>query len=234
MFPIRDSQPTRTFPFVTIALIVINLLIFIFIYFSAIAAPEPDLYLANVYMKFGLVPAKVFGTVPSGNVPWLLTFITSIFLHGSWSHVIFNMLYLWIFGNNIEDYLGHFHFVIFYLLAGIFSSLVQVIVMSQANVPIIGASGAIAGVMGAYFLFFPRSKVRTLVVIIYFITFIDVPAPVYLLIWFLLQLFEGFTSFGAATGTAFFAHVGGFIFGFLYALIVRAIYKRRRGYESYF
>jgi len=106
VFPIRDSQPTRTFPFVTIALIVINLLIFIFIYFSAIAAPEPDLYLANVYMKFGLVPAKVFGTVPSGNVPWLLTFITSIFLHGSWSHVIFNMLYLWILETTLKTTWG--------------------------------------------------------------------------------------------------------------------------------
>jgi membrane associated rhomboid family serine protease len=143
------------------------------------------------------------------------------------------MLFLWIFGNNVEDYLGHFHFLIFYLLSGIFASLIQILTMGKSSVPVIGASGAIAGTMGAYFLLFPRSRIRTLVFIFFFITIIEIPAPVYLLIWFLSQLFEGLSNFGVASGIAFFAHIGGFIFGLFYALLIGKHAGRKRRYLYY-
>lgn len=229
MIPLRDTQEIETFPYITILLIVVNSIIFIYMYFTSLSFSNPDLYLANVYLKYGLVPSKIFGGGIRLSSPYL-TFITSLFLHGSWSHLIGNMLFLWIFGNNVEDYFGHFHFLIFYLLAGIFASLVQIATLPVSDVPVIGASGAIAGTMGAYFLLFPRSRIRTLVFLFFFITIVEIPAPVYLLIWFLLQLFEGFTTFASASGIAFFAHVGGFLFGLIYALILR---KNGRRYEYY-
>jgi len=217
MIPLRDTEEIETVPFFTILLIVVNSLIFMYIYFTAEAMPVPEEYLASVYGQFGLVPAKILNA-PLFSMSYL-TFITSIFLHGSWSHLIFNMLFLWIFGNNIEDYFGHFHFLFFYLLAGVIASLVQLLTMSTSSMPVIGASGAIAGIMGAYFLLFPRSRIRTLV-FFFFITIVEIPAPVYLLIWFLSQLFEGLSSFGVASGVAFFAHIGGFVFGLLYAALI--------------
>jgi len=226
VLPLRDTQPTRTFPFVTILLIVINIVIFTAIYFTAYSSPDPESFLASVYFQYGLVPSRL---VNLKDISVLLTFITSLFLHGGWAHLLGNMLFLWIFGNNVEDYFGHFRFVIFYLLAGVVASLVQVLTMGLSNTPVIGASGAIAGTMGAYFLLFPRSRVKTLVFILIFFTLVDIPAPVYLLIWFLMQLFEGFTTFGSASGVAFFAHVGGFLFGVLYAYLIRK--NARRYYD---
>ncbi|MGB9793479.1 rhomboid family intramembrane serine protease [Caldisericum exile] len=231
MLPLRDTEEIETFPFITISLIVINSFIFAYVYFTAISTPNPDQYLASIYLKYGLVPTRLLSSPPFGL--GYLTFITSIFLHGSWSHLIFNMLFLWIFGNNVEDYLGHFHFLIFYLLSGIFASLIQILTMGKSSVPVIGASGAIAGTMGAYFLLFPRSRIRTLVFIFFFITIIEIPAPVYLLIWFLSQLFEGLSNFGVASGIAFFAHISGFIFGLFYALLIGKHAGRKRRYLYY-
>lgn len=231
MIPLRDTEEIETFPFVTILLIIINSFIFMYIYFTAAASPVPTQYLANVYLNYGLVPEKILhGPL---NIGTYLTFITSIFLHGSWTHLIFNMLFLWIFGNNVEDYFGHLHFLIFYLIAGIFASLIQLLTMGASRVPVIGASGAIAGTMGAYFLLFPRSRIRTLVFIFVFITILEIPAPVYLLIWFISQLFEGLSSFGFASGIAFFAHVGGFVFGLIYAALIGRHVGRKRRYLYY-
>ena len=136
------------------------------------------------------------------------------------------------FGNNVEDYLGTKGFVIFYLLGGAVASLTQVAMNPISKVPIIGASGAIAAIMGAYFYLFPRSRVKTLVFIFFFITFIEVPASLFLIVWFLMQLSSAFTTFGAAAGVAFWAHVGGFVFGFLAAMIIK---KTKRGKaENYY
>jgi membrane associated rhomboid family serine protease len=231
VIPLRDTEEIETFPFITILLIIVNSFIFMYIYFTAASASVPEQYLANVYLKYGLVPKNILNA-PLFSAPYL-TFITSIFLHGSWSHLIFNMLFLWIFGNNVEDYFGHFHFLLFYLLAGIFASLIQLLTMGASTVPVIGASGAIAGTMGAYFLLFPRSRIRTLVFIFFFVTIIEIPAPVYLLIWFMSQLFEGLSNFGVASGIAFFAHVGGFIFGVLYAALIGRYAGRKRRYLNY-
>lgn len=219
MLPLKDTQPTKTFPFVTILLILVNSLIFFDMYFTAQSSVSASEYLASFYYKYGFVPSRLF---PLNNLSTLLTFITSLFLHGSFMHLAGNMLFLWIFGNNVEDYFGHLHFTIFYLISGIFASLFQAFTMGlSSNVPIIGASGAIAGIMGSYFLLYPRSRIKTLIFIVFFITLVDIPAPVYLIIWFLMQLYEGFTSFGAASGVAFFAHIGGFLFGYLYTLVFR-------------
>jgi len=231
VIPLRDTEEIETFPFITILLIIVNSFIFMYIYFTAASAPVPEQYLANVYLTYGLVPKNILNA-PLFSAPYL-TFITSIFLHGSWSHLIFNMLFLWIFGNNVEDYFGHFHFLLFYLLAGIFASLIQLLTMGASTVPVIGASGAIAGTMGAYFLLFPRSRIRTLVFIFFFVTIVEIPAPVYLLIWFMSQLFEGLSNFGVASGIAFFAHVGGFIFGVLYAALIGRHAGRKRRYLNY-
>lgn len=231
MIPLRDTEQIETFPFVTIFLIIVNSAIFIYTYALSLSTVNPNAFLSKIYLTYGLVPSKVLNS-PLPNSSYV-TFITSLFLHGSWSHIIFNMLFLWIFGNNVEDYFGHFHFLFFYLLSGVVASLIQVSVMGSSNVPVIGASGAIAGTMGAYFLLFPRSRIRTLVFIVLFVTIVDIPAPVYLLVWFLSQLFEGLTSFGVATGIAFFAHIGGFVFGFLYALLIGKYVGRRGRYQYY-
>jgi len=161
-----------------------------------------------------------------------MTFITSIFLHGGWLHLLGNMLYLYIFGDNVEDRLGHFRYLLFYLLCGVFASIVQVLSAPDAWVPMVGASGAIAGVMGAYFCLFPYSRVVTLVFIFFFIEFIEIPAFFFLLFWFVLQFLNGTLSFSsqsgaAGGGVAWWAHIGGFVAGILLLLV----FKRRRQYR---
>jgi membrane associated rhomboid family serine protease len=201
MIPLRDVIPSRTTPYITITIIVLNALAWLF----EISLPEPVL---NQFLTvYGVVPA--YFSAP--------TLITSMFLHGSWSHVIGNMWYLWIFGDNIEDNLGHGRFMIFYLLCGIAAAAGQIAMDPYSTLPTIGASGAIAGVMGGYFVLYPHSRVLTLIPWI-FIQIVELPAIVLLGFWFLMQLFSaGAIAVTASShgggGVAFAAHVAGFVVG---------------------
>ncbi len=175
--------------------------------------------------------AYVYGVVPAG-FSWP-DVVTSMFLHDGWMHFIGNMLYLWIFGDNVEDHLGHGRFLAFYLLCGAVAATVQVFVHPFSAIPMIGASGAIAGVMGAYFVLFPQSRILTAVFLLVFIDIVEIPALFFLGIWFLMQLFSGVGSLGATTavgGTAFWAHVSGFAVGAAGGLVVRMRATARRQY----
>ena len=200
MIPLRDVIPSRTFPFVTITIIVLNALAFVFE-----LSLDPRALREFLYM-YGVVPADF-------HVP---TLITSMFLHGGWSHILGNMWYLWIFGDNVEDQCGHGRFVVFYLLCGMAAAMGQVLISPTSVLPTIGASGAIAGVMGAYFVLYPQSRVLTLIPIFWF-EVIEVPAIVLLGFWFLMQLVNaGAIAATASTtggGVAFAAHVAGFLVG---------------------
>jgi len=214
MLPIRDDTPSRTFPLVTFLLVLANGLVWLW---------EVSLgggtALNHFYYQFGFVPGVLTGVykAPSWAIaPYFLTTLTSMFIHGSWGHILGNMLFLWIFGNNIEDHLGHNKYLLFYLAGGVVAALVQLLSGPTSEVPTIGASGAIAAVMGAYFFLYPKAKVQTLVFFI-FITIVRLPAWIFLGIWFVMQLFEG--TFGAAQGVAVWAHVGGFLFGVVIAWI---------------
>src|ERR1039457_3992267 len=218
MFPLKDTQPSYTRPVVTITLIVINVLVFLFEFSLGPRA-------LNILVQYyGLVPDQFR----------LSTVLTSMFLHGGWMHVLGNMWFLWIFGDNVEDLLGHWKFLLFYLLCGVAAALGQVLSNPYSTAPMVGASGAIAGVMGAYLIKFPRARVLTLVFILFFITTIEIPAPIMLAYWFVIQLFSGLGSIArthlSEGGTAFFAHVAGFVAGIVLVKVMGASgqYNRRR------
>jgi len=216
MFPVSDVIPSRTVPFVTVGLIVVNALVF----FYQLALGPADL---RVFMaSYAVVPAWF----------WAPSLVTSQFLHAGWMHIIWNMVYLWIFGDNVEDRLGHVGYLIFYLGAGAAAGLLQVLFNPFSGVPMVGASGAIAGVMGAYFVLYPQSRVLTAVFIIFFIDLVEIPAVFFLGIWFLMQVLSGIGSLGvsnaAGGGTAFWAHVGGFVVGGLIGLVLR---RRRYSWQ---
>ena len=260
MIPIKDENPTFSTPIVTIALIVINILVFF---------TEPVLTSGRVHTELNVIPAcaqdpgtcnqlRYFAC--NAAVPYELThgeragdvvargdrfktgqenisavmeriscrhksiwlsILKSMFLHGSILHIAFNMLFLWVFGNNVEDRLGKIRFVAFYLLAGLAATYAQSYVFPDSAVPLIGASGAIAGILGAYLLMFPRARVRSLVILIIFITAIEVPAWVMIGLWFVTQLFSSVGSVSGDTGVAYMAHVGGFLAGMLLLLVFR-------------
>jgi membrane associated rhomboid family serine protease len=202
MIPLRDVIPSRTTPYITVTIIVINALAWLF------ELSMPRQVLDGFLRLYGVVPAEF-------SAP---TLITSMFLHGSWSHVLGNMWYLWIFGDNVEDRMGHTRFVIFYLLCGIVAAFGQIAMNPQSILPTIGASGAIAGVMGAYFVLYPHSRVLTLIPLIIIWEVIELPAIMLLGFWFLMQLFSAGTVAITATthgsgGVAFMAHVAGFVSG---------------------
>jgi len=237
MIPLRDTQEISIFPIGTLTIIAINVVVFLGMLFYSSASTNPGVALNNTYLRYGLIPYQL----TSGNIivlsslqPTWLTVFTSMFLHGGFLHILGNMWYFWIFGNNIEDYLGTAKFMIFYLLGGVAAALTQVAVSPSSKVPVIGASGAIAAVMGAYFYLFPRSRVKTLVFIFFFITFIEIPAHFFLLIWIVMQLSSAFMSFGAASGVAFWAHVGGFVFGLLAAMLFKSMRHGRHEREIYY
>jgi membrane associated rhomboid family serine protease len=216
MIPLRDVIPSRTTPYITVTIISLNALAWIYELFL----PRDELTL--FLQAFGVVPAQ-FQTP---------TLFTSMFLHGSWSHVVGNMWYLWIFGDNVEDRVGHVRFAAFYLLCGLVAAVGQIFMDPEAALPMIGASGAIAGVMGAYFVLYPRSRVLTLIPLIIFWEVIEVPAIVLLGFWFLMQLFSaGAIAATASTGggIAFMAHVAGFVSGIVAIYAFRQP-KGRQGY----
>jgi membrane associated rhomboid family serine protease len=215
MIPLSDQIPTRRFPIITVLLILVNVVVFG--YELMIQSAGGDNALQDFIMNYGLVPAQVTSSSPS-HVLWM--FVASMFLHGSLLHIGGNMLYLWIFGNNIEDVLGHFWFVAFYFACGFAASFAQLIVSWGSPVPGIGASGAIAGVLAAYLIFFPRAQINTLLILGIFITIRRLPAILVLGVWFALQLFSGFVNMGQTQqgGVAFFAHIGGFMAGLILSL----------------
>jgi membrane associated rhomboid family serine protease len=215
MIPLRDIIPSRTTPVVTIALIAINVLVFLYELSLGRAVDPFTLY-------WGLVPAAF---------SWV-TVLTSMFLHGGFLHVAGNMLYLWIFGDNVEDRMGHGRFLVFYLLCGVAAALAQTITAPDSVIPMVGASGAIAGVMGAYFVLYPKSRIVTLIPIFFFFQVIEVPAILFLGIWFLMQFLSGLGSIvsvasGSAGGVAFWAHVAGFVAGISGVVVFRRPERQR-------
>jgi membrane associated rhomboid family serine protease len=228
MIPVRDDQPRFGIPYVTYFLIGLNLVIFLFE-----ATLSPQSFKVLLY-QLGMVPANITavlaGTGRMGLTAAFLPTVTSMFLHGSWMHVIGNMWFLWIFGDNIEDYLGHFKYLLFYLLSGLGAAFAQVILNPHSRVPTVGASGAIAGVLGAYFLLYPRAKV-----LIWFPIFFlfYLPAWVTLGYWFAMQFVSGaaasIASYSETSGgVAFWAHVGGFVAGIV---LIKIFPERPRRYR---
>jgi len=211
--PLKDENPTQRFPVVTVVLITLNILVFLYQVFS----PEG---LQHFIYRMGAIPYEITHFTTISQLPRIsppLTLLTSLFLHGSFFHLFGNMLYLWIFGNNIEDFLGPFRYILFYLLSGLGASLVHIIFHPSSIVPMIGASGAIAGVLGAYFLLYPGARVLSLV----FIWILPVPAFFILGLWFVAQVM----NIGIGGGVAWFAHVGGFLIGIV---LIRIYIKRKR------
>jgi len=218
MIPLRDTQPSRTTPVVTIGIIVVNVLVFLY-------QISLDRFSVNhLIAEYGVIPDRLRA----------LSLVTSMFLHGGWMHVIGNMWFLWIYGDNVEDVLGHARYLLFYLLSGVAAALLQVALSPDSHVPMIGASGAIAGVMGAYLVKFPHSRILTLIPVFVFFTTVEVPAVFMLLYWFVIQFFSGVGSIGyshlSQGGVAWFAHVGGFVAGMILILLLatRDPYARRR------
>lgn len=218
MIPLRDNIPTLRFSYMTYVFIALNVLV----WFYEVTLPAGRL--EAFITQYGYVPARVVETISSGQFApvVLLTLVTSIFLHGGWLHIIGNMLYLHIFGNNVEDSMGHLRFVVFYLLIGVLANFGQVLVSPDSTIPGIGASGAIAGVLGAYLILYPRAGVLVFVPIAFIFT---LPAIAVLGLWFVLQLFQGAASLAAgmagAGGVAFWVHVVGFGLGMGLILLFR-------------
>lgn len=250
MFPYKDENPTERPSFVTIAIIAANVLAFVLLQGAGAEGP-----LVRSVCNLGLVPGEILGSAPPGSrvelapgmvcivdpIPNYWTVITSMFLHGGWFHLIGNMVFLWVFGNNIEDAMGHAKFVVFYLLCGVAAAATQTFLSPRSVVPMVGASGAISGVLGAYLLLYPRVRVHTLIILPIYITTVALPAYIMLGYWALLQLIGGLAGLNEIEkgGVAFFAHVGGFAAGLLLVrLFVSEDVLRRRptppaGYYRY-
>ncbi|MDZ4178640.1 MAG: rhomboid family intramembrane serine protease [Coriobacteriia bacterium] len=230
MIPLYDDNPTRRFPLLTIAFIVCNVAAFIF------EVTRDPAELNALVSTYGFVPARFFDSPTSAAS--LLSLVTAMFLHGGWLHLGGNMLYLWIFGNNIEDRLGKLRFIAFYLGCGVLASLTQAFIDPESTVPLVGASGAIAGVLGAYLVLYPRARVVTVIPIFFIIELATVPAVFVIGLWFVLQLAQGLGSIGTMTGVAWWAHVGGFLAGVIAvaplaaADLVRRVRAKRRRRKS--
>ena len=234
MIPLRDANPTRRTAWVTLGLIAINVAVF-FLW-------EPITGSAREQTRFfvceGAIPRELssFETLPEvqqicGSKSFLVSLFTSMFLHGGILHIAGNMLYLWVFGNNVEDRMGPVPFLLFYLAGGIVAAYAQVLPNPDSITPLVGASGAIAAALGAYLVLFPQARVLTLVPIFFFLQLMELPAMLVLGFWFVLQAFQGVGSLQADTGVAWFAHIGGFVFGALVALL---FYRRREPNQVYY
>lgn len=213
MIPVRDTIKTHRTPVVNYALIGINVVVFLWMFLNSGRIEQ-------IYDQYALVPASFSNGL---NFKSILNIFTSMFMHGGWMHLIGNMLYLWIFGDNIEDRLGSGKYLAFYLLGGVAAALMQILVDPSSPIPMVGASGAIAAVLGAYLVLYPNSRVYTFIPIGFWTRLRPVPAILVLGMWFLLQLINGVGSLGVAEngGTAYFAHIGGFLFGLLVGYIVK-------------
>ena len=220
MIPLRSSERIYSRTFVTGALIAVNVIVFLY-------QKTLSYYRLNQFvMSWGIVPDDL----------QLISLFTSMFLHGGWLHLLGNMLFLWVFGRNLEDLIGGGRYLTFYLLCGFVAAVTQVLANPYSPVPVIGASGAIAGVMGAYLIKFPRSQIDTLAVLFIFVTRIAIPAPFYLLFWFGMQFLSGYESIGDRSytggGVAVFAHIGGFIAGMLLIKLFPSRQRWRHWYDE--
>jgi len=251
VFPLKDNIPTERFPVVTVALIVANVLAYFFFQHGTISLGDPSsqAYLTNLF-DYGYFPYELThpgqqcvpqgdqiacGTGVTGLPATWVTVFTAMFMHGGLLHLGGNMLFLWIFGNNVEDSMGRVKFLAFYLLAGLAATAGQVLIGPNVAVPNVGASGAIAGVLGGYLVLFPRARVITVIFIIFFFTIIELPAVLILGFWFLQQLLFGYFDLsdptGGGGGVAYFAHIGGFAFGVLLIRVFANERRRRRQEE---
>jgi len=224
MIPLKDENPSDTIPIVNIILIITNISVFIYQNYFVPGGAQP------LFLQLGFIPYELSHFVdinPKNLVPVPLTIFTAMFMHGGWLHLLSNMLYLWIFGDNIEDILGHVKYLIFYIVCGIAATLVHGFINIDSQIPTIGASGAIAGILGAYMFLFPRARIKTLLIIFFFVKIVYIPAIIMLGFWILIQAISGFAEYGLRTGSgiAWFAHIGGFITG----LALIAIIKKRKG-----
>ncbi len=231
MIPLRDINPTERFAIVTFTLIFLN--IAVFIYELTLGTVDGEKFIVS----FALIPRRLFysDTVMSGTLPATATLFTSMFLHGGWLHISGNMLYLWIFGNNVEDATGRVRFIVFYLLCGLFAAYAHAFMNRSSLTPMIGASGAISGVLGAYLLLYPRARVVTLVMFGFYIRTVEVPAMIVLGLWFVLQFLNVLVSSGSGGGVAWHAHVAGFVAGiFLIGLFKRkgVLFDGGRGFRN--
>lgn len=221
MIPLSDSVKSRTFPIFTIAIILLNA----YVFYLELTAANTEAFIS----QYALIPASVDFTM----VRSLLSFVTSMFLHGGWFHIGSNMLFLWVFGDNIEDSLGKLRYIIFYLLCGIVAGLTQYLFDPSSTIPMIGASGAIAGVLGAYWSLYPTSRVNTLVPLGFFITTVEIPAGIMIGLWFLTQLFNGTAAISPTAasegGVAFWAHIGGFLAGLV---LIRVFPPKKRPFSD--
>ena len=218
MIPLKDDNPTYSTPVVTYVFVAINIIVFL--YWAAMGGPK------GLVMGFAMVPREVVtgqdiinpshGYFPGPSPIWL-TIFTSMFMHGGILHIAGNLLYLWIFGNNVEDALGHFKFAIFYLLCGTAAALAHIVSSPGSIVPTVGASGAIAGVLGAYLILYPDARILTLIFLGIFVTTVSIPAVIMLGYWFLIQLISAGAFPTAGGGVAYWAHIGGFVFGVILA-----------------
>ena len=240
MLPYKDENPTDLTPAVTVGIIIVNAVVWLLVQGGGLSPPQ----LVRSVCELGLIPGEVLRSVPPGTAvplgqgmrcitaqPHWWTVVTSMFLHSGWLHIIGNMWFLWVFGNNIEDSMGHTRFVVFYLLSGVAAAATQMLVDPGSRIPMVGASGAISGVMGAYILLYPRVRVHTLITLGFFFTTVTLPAYVILGYWFLLQLLFGTVGAisGAQGGVAVWAHVGGFVAGLLLIkLFANSEYLERR------
>lgn len=220
MIPLKDDNPVRRIPYINWLLIAANLAVFGYQYLYSTQGP------AHLINTLGFIPHEAFSLAdmpPYSPIAQPLTLFTAMFIHGGWLHMLGNMLYLWIFGDNVEDRLGHGRYLLFYLFCGVIAALTHAFIFSKSTVPCVGASGAIAGVLAAYLLFYPKAKVSTLFVIFIFIRIVRLPALVVLGVWIALQVASGITELSSrAGGVAWFAHIGGFVAGLILALIMRS------------
>ena len=235
MIPLRDRNPTRRTPVITLGLIVACFVVFA--YELSISFSGGEAALNRFFDQWGAVPSRVSDSLAVGQLfsSATLGLFTSMFLHGGWLHILGNMLYLWIFGNNVEDRLGRLPFLVFYLVGGLVAGMTQVWIDPTSSVPLVGASGAIAATLGTYVALFPGARVLSLVFLGFFYQLLEIPALIVLGFWFVLQLIDGVASLGGDTlggGTAFFAHIGGFVFGLVIGLVVRLMTGTRSPSES--
>jgi len=210
--PLKDENPTLRKPVVTIAIIAINALVYLF------SATKDSQGFQAFIIQYGLIPYEITHVselTPQLPFPVFLNLLTSMFMHGGIMHLAGNMLFLWVFGNNIEDHLGHLKFIFFYLAAGFAADALFILFSPNSQVPLVGASGAIAGILGAYFVLFPKARIHTLIFLVYFIRIVQIPAAVVLGFWIIYQVIMSAMSSTAGGGVAWLAHVGGFAFGWL-------------------
>lgn len=223
MIPIKDRNPTLSFPLVTVILIIVNIIVFLY------ELSLPGHLLKNFLLKYGAIPLEITSFIdinPTSPIPLPFTMFTAMFLHGGFLHIAGNMLYLWIFGNNVEDNFGKKRFIIFYFTCGLFASTLHIIINPTSPLPMIGASGAISGVIGAYMLLYPFARVDTVVIFFIFIRIVPLPAFLFIILWFLMQLMGASSMSG---NIAWFAHIGGFVAG-----IILTPFMRRRRFIAYY